>query len=134
MVATKNHVFILLTVAVTGSLLYFYFDPSLNKFFPPCPFFTLTGLYCPGCGSQRALHDILHGHISAAADHNILFVLFLPLILFSAGVTMNNIFNKKKITQRIFNSTAFTLAVLISVILFWIFRNIPVEPFPYLAP
>ncbi len=134
MVATRNHIFILLTVAVIGSLLYFYFDPSLNKFFPPCPFLTLTGLYCPGCGSQRALHDILHGHIFAAADHNILFVLFMPLILFSAVVAINNIFNKKKIVQHIFNSTIFTFVVLILVTLFWVSRNIPVKPFLYLAP
>lgn len=134
MIRTKNHVFILLTVAVAGSLLYFYFDPSFDRFFPSCPFYTLTGMFCPGCGSQRAFHELLHGHIFNAAGHNVLFVLFTPLILFSAVVTVNNIFNRRKLAQRIFYSTSFAIAVLAAVVLFWIVRNIPFEPFSYLAP
>jgi hypothetical protein len=134
MVRTKNHVIILIAVAVTASLLYFCFDPSLNHFFPPCPFYTLTGLFCPGCGSQRAFHDLLHGDVLNAADHNLLFVLFTPLVLFSGIVAVNNIFRKKKIAQRIFNSTVFTFAVLIIVLAFWILRNIPAAPFTNLAP
>lgn len=134
MVRTKNHVIILIAVAVTASLLYFYFDPSLNNFFPPCLFYTATGLFCPGCGSQRAFHDLLHGHLIDAAGHNLLFVIFTPLMLFSAIVAVNNIFRKKKIAQRIFNSTVFTFAVLIIVLAFWILRNIPAPPFANLAP
>ena len=63
-----------------------------------------------------------------------LFVLFAPLMLFAAIVAVNNIFKKKKIAQRIFNSTVFTFAVLIIVLAFWILRNIPAAPFANLAP
>src|SRR5215210_1294373 len=100
MIQTRNHVLIFITVAILGSLLYFYFDPSYSHIFPSCPFYTITGLLCPGCGSQRAFHALLHGDIAGAAHKNMLFVLFLPLIIFSLIVTLNNIFRKTKLEQR----------------------------------
>ena len=134
MVKTKDQVYIIFTVAVIGSLLYFYFDPSFHEFFPSCPFHTFTGLYCPGCGSQRAFHALLNGDITSALGYNMLFVLFLPFMLYSAGVTVNNIFRKQKIRQQIFRSQSFTLATLAVVLLFWILRNIQIAPFAWLAP
>lgn len=131
---TKTHLWIFIAVAVAGSLLYFLFDPAVNRFFPPCPFHTLTGFFCPGCGSQRAFHDILHGHLLQAASHNILFLLFTPLMLFAGVVAANNVLRKKKVEQRLFNSTIFTKAVLIAVVSFWILRNLPLRPFSMLAP
>ena len=38
--------------------------------FLPCPFHWLTNLYCPGCGAQRAMHDLLHGRFGEAFGHN----------------------------------------------------------------
>jgi len=119
MLSTKTHFYILIAAAVLLSLLYFFFDPSFNRFFPPCPFYTLTGFFCPGCGSQRAFHDILHGDVLHAAGHNILFVVFIPVLLFG---------------KKIFNSVTFAWTVFIIVMLFWILRNIPFAPFSYLAP
>lgn len=134
MIRTKIHVLIFVTVAITGSLLYFYFDPAFNRFFPPCPFFALTGFYCPGCGSQRAVHDLLHGNFFQAADHNLLFMLFIPLMIFAAIVGLNNSFRRKKLTQGIFNSAVFSKIVLVLVLLFWGIRNIHIAPFDWLAP
>jgi hypothetical protein len=134
MLQTKNHLLIFFTVAVLGSLLYFYFDPSYNNIFPPCPFYTVTGFYCPGCGSQRAFHALLHGDIIQSAHKNILFVIFLPLMLFSLLATINNITRNKKTAQGIFNSVLFTKMVLVIVLSFWVLRNIPAEPFSWLAP
>lgn len=130
----KNHIYLLAAVAIPGSLLYFYFDPSYNKYFPPCPFFTLTGFFCPGCGSQRAFHDLLHGNILAAADHNLMFVLALPLIVFSAIVLVNNLFRGKKLKQALVYNAAFAKGVLVFILVFWLFRNIPLAPFNVLAP
>ncbi len=125
---------ILLTVAVAaGSLLYFYIDPAGGGFFPPCPFHRVTGFFCPGCGSQRAFHDLLHGNIFAAAGHNVLFLLSLPVILFAAAVHVNNVFRKKKITQSLFYSPFFARSVLALVLIFWVLRNIPAAPFNALS-
>jgi hypothetical protein len=54
-------------------------SPEQPGHYPRCPFRALTGLYCPGCGSLRALHDLTHGHVLAALEHNALFVAVLPV-------------------------------------------------------
>ena len=54
--------------------------------FPRCPFLLLTGLYCPGCGSQRAVHALLHGQVARAAGLNLLAaVLSLPILALGAA-------------------------------------------------
>lgn len=70
---------LLLIVAV---YVYSAFDPSVNAWFPKCPFFVLTGLKCPGCGSQRAVHSLLHGDVGGAFAYNAMLVLSLPLVAF----------------------------------------------------
>lgn len=60
---------------------YFVFDPLLSVWFPKCPFLLATGLECPGCGSQRAIHALLHGDIWGAIQANALFVVAIPYVL-----------------------------------------------------
>ena len=55
-------------------------DPADSGLFPPCPFFALTGLHCPGCGTLRGLHQLLNGHLLAALGLNPLMVLALPFV------------------------------------------------------
>lgn len=58
----------------------FLHDPEHGPGFLPCPFHWVTGLFCPGCGSQRALHDLLHGRVVEGFGHNALLVIALPLL------------------------------------------------------
>lgn len=46
-----------------------------------CPVLALTGLYCAGCGGQRAVHDLAHGDVAAAWGMNPLVVVGAPLVL-----------------------------------------------------
>ncbi|MGE0879047.1 MAG: DUF2752 domain-containing protein [Acidimicrobiia bacterium] len=55
-------------------------DPAKGGVFPACPFHAATGLWCPGCGSLRGIHDLLHGNVAAALSSNALLVVTLPLI------------------------------------------------------
>jgi hypothetical protein len=66
-------------LAVWGILL-FLFDPEHHEGFLSCPFHWLTGLFCPGCGAQRAVHDLLHARIGEAFAHNAALVSALPLL------------------------------------------------------
>ena len=59
-----------------GTVLYF-FDPATAGFYPACLFRLVTGIPCPGCGSLRAMHQLLHGHFAAAFALNPLLVLGL---------------------------------------------------------
>ncbi len=59
---------------------YALLDPS-KSLFPRCLFFMLTGLECPGCGSQRAVHSLLHGDLQAAFGFNPLMVMLIPYVV-----------------------------------------------------
>ena len=59
---------------------YYFFDPSQIHIFPRCVVKVLTGYDCPGCGSQRALHALLHGNLAEAWHYNAGLMVILPLI------------------------------------------------------
>ena len=124
----KFSIFIIAAGAIL--LLYFFVEPK-NGNLPKCFFHELTGLYCPGCGVQRSLHALLNGHIITAIDYNLLFILFLPLIIyFILAFTLG----KKHAATSFIYKPVFSFTVLIVVVSFWIVRNIPFAPFSWLAP
>lgn len=47
---------------------------------PACPFHAATGLWCPGCGSTRAVWLLLHGDLAGAVRHNVLLVPALAVL------------------------------------------------------
>lgn len=69
-------------LAVVGALITLYLvNPTEQPFMPHCPFKLLTGLDCPGCGFQRAMHALLHGHVREAIGYNLFLPLALPYLL-----------------------------------------------------
>jgi hypothetical protein len=54
-------------------------DPNEQGHYPACPFRSLTGCYCPGCGSLRMIHAAAHGHIGEAFGRNPLAFALLPV-------------------------------------------------------
>lgn len=133
-ISSKKKVWIsIATLPFTGGALWLYhrFDPLQYALFPPCPFHYTTGLHCPGCGSQRSLHALLHGDVLGALQHN-----FLLLLLFFIGLYKIYLLLSKKTNSsaNILYATRTPWIVLFLVLGFWILRNIPFEPFSYLAP
>ena len=122
-------------IFVFAATLFYIYNPADTDYFPKCPFLKLTGFYCPGCGSQRALHQILHGNLLSAMKLNVLLVLSIPFLIYHQIIKLNRYFGSfAGNIKSVFYSSNFTYAVLILVILFWLCRNIPIEPFSYLAP
>ena len=111
-------------------LLYFFVEPK-NGNLPKCIFHELTGLYCPGCGVQRSFHALLNGHILTAIDYNLMFILFLPLIIY---FILAFALRKKHAATSFIYKPVFSFTVLIVVVSFWVLRNIPFTPFSWLAP
>jgi hypothetical protein len=67
---------------VVGGLAYIGLgDPHRPNFFLPCPFHAATGLWCPGCGGLRMVHDVLNLDLSAAVVDNVVALIGLPLLL-----------------------------------------------------
>lgn len=64
--------------------IYYSYNPSMSSWFPKCPFKMLTGWQCPGCGSQRAIHSLLHLDIAQAFRYNAFLVCCIPLLILLA--------------------------------------------------
>lgn len=106
------------TIAVLALLC--FFDPSTSAIFPPCPTNALTSLYCPGCGTLRAMYALLHGDVKEALSQNILAVIFIPIL---PAIYFFPKYFKKPIVPA---------AMLVIFILYAILRN--TETFSFLAP
>lgn len=96
------------------------FDPVEGPaIYPRCPIKWLTGWDCPGCGSARALHSLLHGHIAEALAFNP----WLPIVLIMAGLALIGSARPGKI--RSFIHSPLTLGIFVGLSIGWmIFRNI----------
>ena len=119
--------------AIIGALTLYFGDPAISPLFPPCPFYWLTGLWCPGCGSARGAHALLHGDIVGALDLNPLMVISLPFLGYAAVSRLLSIFREKTLA-RIFIAPFWGWFVVSVVIIYWVVRNIPLYPFTVLAP
>lgn len=111
---------------IAGSVLlfYFYYNPQSKSFLIKCPFKFFTGLDCPGCGSQRALHSLLHGEIKEAFYFNPLFILAIPYLL--TGILFEWFGLKEvypKTRKFLFGRTAILIIATV-IIFFFIFRNL----------
>ncbi|MFC4059936.1 DUF2752 domain-containing protein [Planomonospora corallina] len=106
-------------------------DPNEPGRYPACPFLTLTGLYCPGCGGLRAVHALTRGDLAAAFDLNpVLVPLAAALVLLWACWTVaawRGTAFPVKITR-----PGYAWAFLVLMVTFWIGRNLPIGEF--LAP
>ena len=102
---------------------------------PPCPFYTLTGLYCPGCGAGRCVTALLHFRFYAAFRYNPLMVICLPAVAYYLfKVYFGFVFGRDVLPVPKIRARALGVAVLITVIAYSVLRNIPVYPLTLLAP
>ena len=112
------------------------FPPSEMSFYPKCQLHSLTGLHCPGCGLTRFASAVLRGDLSQAAAYNAVGMVAVPIAALWGlqqvwawlwGVRPRRWFSPKSHSR----ATAVFLAVLA---VFFVLRNVPVEPFTLLAP
>ena len=121
------------TILVCGVLALLYvFDPVTSGVYPPCLFHKLTGLHCPGCGTGRALHHLVHGRIWEAISMNVLAIALAPIALWELIAT--NRIPANRPFRPIFTTARRVWVLFVAVVVFWIARNIPGPPFSYLAP
>lgn len=126
--------FSLLTLITFLCVYYYVINPNKTNLALPCLFKFLTGLNCTGCGGQRAFHFLLHGEFLQASRYNIL-IYFLPFLLYVVFASIQMyIFNSKKYVIKFIFSNEIGILILVFLIIFTFLRNIPYEPFIYLAP
>ncbi len=125
-------VFAVTAAAGLGAAILFWFDPQRFHFYPICLFHSLTGLLCPGCGSLRALHQLLHGHLLAALRFNALLVISLPVLGWVVGRSILAYGGASPSAKPARASWIwFTVAL---ILVFTLLRNLPFGRALYLAP
>jgi uncharacterized protein DUF2752 len=129
----KHFVAVFLPLGGLGLLLLQLFDPATSRLFPPCPLHYLTGWYCPGCGSLRALHQLLHGNFEAAWAMNPLTILLLPFLIYGLTSEALSQLRGRGLPQVFLPAPAIRVLCVI-IVLFGILRNLPVYPWNLLAP
>ena len=124
----RSTVIIIWSLLLAGAAYLFVFEPGKSGFFPACPFRLLTGFTCPGCGTTRAMHEILHGHFAAAFMLNPLLLLALPFLLF-ALLRYSVIVMRGGVPRPNALPAPVIYGLFVIIVSFWIFRNTPFYPF-----
>ncbi|WP_214104409.1 DUF2752 domain-containing protein [Acrocarpospora catenulata] len=106
-------------------------DPNSPGRYPTCPLFAVTGLYCPGCGSLRAVYALSHGDVGAALGLNPLFVVMLPVLVYVWGIWVVGVWRGKGVRSVLMHPVVVWGSVGV-VMAYWIVRNLPFGRF--LAP
>lgn len=119
-------------VAAACAVLYL-FDPARSQLYPLCPFNMLTGFHCPGCGTLRASHELLHLNVGAALRLNPITVLATPFLGY-ALLSRAMLGLRGRSLPRAFIPAAWIWALFGVILVFWFLRNLPVYPFLLLAP
>jgi hypothetical protein len=117
-------------IIAVGSV-FFLFNPVTARFYPKCMFHEMTGLYCPGCGSTRALHCLLHGELREALHDNALAVIALPLV---GVMVLRRSLRRRPPVQTSSFRPIWIVAFLAVIVAFGVLRNVPCRPFSWLAP
>jgi len=98
-------------------------DPNLAGHYPTCPFLAITGWYCPGCGSLRAIHALAHGDLMTALARNPFAVVAGAYILVAWVLWLDRTVTGRP--RRWLAPPWVLYGVLTAILMFWVLRNLP---------
>lgn len=114
---------LVLAAAAAVTTLVAVVDPHEPGHYPTCPFLAVTGYYCPGCGSLRALHDLAHGDVAGALARNPLMVLAAGGLLVAFVLWARRLW--RGLPRTWVAPPRLLYALLTLVLAFWVLRNVP---------
>jgi len=124
-IVSKNYKFLLGFLFFSMlAILYYLFDPAGQVWYPKCPFYMITGYKCPGCGSQRAVHHLLHFNFVYALRENTLLVISLPYILLAFLFDYAGLKTRWPRVRKVLFGFNAILILLVIVIGWWVIRNL----------
>ncbi|MFO0936074.1 MAG: DUF2752 domain-containing protein [Gemmataceae bacterium] len=110
------------------------FPPNEQSFYPRCQLHSLTGLHCPGCGLTRSVHSLLNGELKQAVSYNLLAIVVVPVLAVAMIRSLWSWMWEKPFKPSKRNWTWMPITIGSIMVLFGILRNLPYEPFRWLAP
>lgn len=105
-------------------LVYWQFNPYEVDFLPRCAFHAFTGFTCPGCGSQRSVHFLLHLDLVTALRENALLVLALPYLLTYGLFQLQGWDHRRPALRKALFGPRAIRVILLVIVFFWIGRNV----------
>ncbi len=121
----KKVLLITAAVAVAAAAVMLYaFNPEGSAWAPKCLLRTMTGFDCPGCGSGRALHNLLHLRIAKGLAYNPILALAIPYV--ALLLWLEYLGGGRRFPRLRLALTGRTAIVVVSaiIILWWIGRNL----------
>lgn len=114
-------------IVVTISLIalaiaYYLFDPVEVKWMPKCMWKVATATDCPGCGSQRMAHALMHGDFRGAWHANAYALCMIPVIIFLLCLEFAKA-RYPKLYATVHRPAVIT-SLAATVILWWVLRNL----------
>lgn len=101
-------------------VLYYTLEPSSGGL-PSCLLLRLTGFRCPGCGTQRAVHALLHGDFVQGIAYNYSLLFTVPILALYIG---DALWGEKTPRLRAFLHHPLVILSLVLILLaWWILRN-----------
>lgn len=120
----RRILYAIMALAAVGAIVFYYIhDPEAAGWMPKCLFKRLTGLSCPGCGFQRALHASLHGHLLQAWRYNMFYVISLPYLCVLVWGQLPRL-PYSAVMRRLSHDARISRAFVILLFAWWIGRNI----------
>ncbi len=112
-------------LVVAAVVLYSYnVDTLQSELAPKCLFLKLTGFKCPGCGTQRALHSLVHFDFMGVVRYNVFLLVAIPyLILLFYLQFFGGRRRFPRFARKIYGAKAI-MAVFYLIIAYWILRNV----------
>lgn len=97
-------------------------DPSNGGIHLPCPFRSITGWWCPGCGLTRATHHLLRGDLVQALRFHLFVLVVLGAIAASWWSWVRRSMNRP---VRVRVPVAAQVAAGVVLVAFGVIRNLP---------
>lgn len=98
-------------------------DPNRPGNYPACPFLSVTGWFCPGCGGLRCVHALAHADIPAALAFNGFAVVMVPLV---AWIWLRWTVRAARGRARVSVADPRLIRVLVgAIVVFTVVRNLP---------
>ena len=113
----------ILVASLGATVILYTYDPSVPATYPTCPSKQVSGGFdCPGCGTLRMLHNLLHGRFSTAFFLNPLAFIFLPLIGYFV-LNLSLVSTRGRGLKRLVLPPNWSMAILIVIVIYGVGRN-----------
>jgi hypothetical protein len=101
-------------------------NPGTDSAFIPCPFRSLTGMWCPGCGLTRATASLSQGDLGQALRFNALVFAALAAVIVAWSLWFWQEFTKRRLQLLPDRLRPLVASITVAVLLgFGVLRNLP---------